>query len=157
MEIFLVKVLTFLKDFSGSRSAMPCKTITIATGNPQLASRTKNLCPFILLRCNQYFKSQSDDCPISTSKMLRRTTWLRSAHIAKGIIVQRTRRLRSAYQSNFFRLYHEFFYKPRSNFILRISTKHKLQNFKQTSAFRLNLNFKFLVLSDICKQTSRFA
>ena len=57
---------------------------------------------------------------------------------------QRTRGLSSSYHSNFLRLYHEFKHKSWSNFIFRISTKHQLQNFKQTSASRLNLKFKIL-------------
>ena len=50
----------------------------------------------------------------------------------------------NAYQNNFFRSYHKFFHQSWSNFIFRISTKHQLQNLNQTSAFRLNLNFKVL-------------
>ena len=57
---------------------------------------------------------------------------------------QRTRGLSSSYQSNFLRSYHEFKHKSWSNFIFRISTKHQLQNFNQTSASRLNLKFKIL-------------
>ena len=41
-------------------------------------------------------------------------------------------------------LSHKFKHKSWSNFILRISTKHQLQNFNQTSASRLNLKFKIL-------------
>ena len=52
---------------------------------------------------------------------------------------QRTRGLSSAYQSNFFRSYHKLLHKSWSN-IFRISTKHKLQNLNQTSAFQHNLN-----------------
>ena len=51
---------------------------------------------------------------------------------------QRTRGLSS---------YHKFKHKSWSNFIFRISTKHQLQNFNQTSASRLNL--KFTILSRI--------
>ena len=40
--------------------------------------------------------------------------------------------------------YHKFLHKSWSNFVFRISTKHQLQNLNQTSAFRLNLNFKIL-------------
>ena len=57
---------------------------------------------------------------------------------------QRTRGLSSSNQSNILRSYHEFKHKSWSNFIFRISTKHQLQNFKQTSASRLNLKFKIL-------------
>ena len=53
----------------------------------------------------------------------------------------------SAYQSNLFRSYHKFKHKSWSNFIFRISTKHQLQNFNQTSASWLNL--KFTILSRI--------
>ena len=60
---------------------------------------------------------------------------------------QRTRGLSSFYQSNFLRSYHEFKHKSWSNFIFRISTKHELQNFNQTSASQLNL--KFTILSRI--------
>ena len=56
---------------------------------------------------------------------------------------QRTRGLSSAYQSNFFRLYHKFLHKFWSN-IFRISTKHQPQNLNQTSAFRQNLKLKIL-------------
>ena len=52
---------------------------------------------------------------------------------------QRTWGLSSAYQSNFFRLYHKFLHKSWSN-IFRISNKHQLQNNNQISAFRQNLN-----------------
>ena len=45
---------------------------------------------------------------------------------------QRTRGLSS---------YHKFKHKSWSNFIFRISIKHQLQNFNQTSASRLNLKF----------------
>ena len=57
---------------------------------------------------------------------------------------QRTRGLSSAYQSNFFRSYLKFLHKSWSKFIFKISTKHQLQNFNQTSASRLNLKFKIL-------------
>ena len=60
---------------------------------------------------------------------------------------QRTRGLSSSYLSNFLRSYHEFKHKSWSNFIFRISTKHELQNFNQTSASQLNL--KFTILSRI--------
>ena len=56
---------------------------------------------------------------------------------------QRTRGLSSAYQSNFFRSYHNFLNKFWSN-ISRILTKHQLQNLNQTSALRQNLNLKIL-------------
>ena len=56
----------------------------------------------------------------------------------------RTRGLSSSNQSNILRSYHEFKHKSWSNFIFRISTKHQLQNFKQTSTSRLNLKFKIL-------------
>ena len=52
--------------------------------------------------------------------------------------------LSSVYQSNFLRSYHKFLHKSCSNFISRISTKHKLKNLNQTSAFRLNLILKIL-------------
>ena len=48
---------------------------------------------------------------------------------------QRTRGLSS---------YHKFLHISWSNLIFRISTKHQLQNLNQTSASRLNLNFKIL-------------
>ena len=57
---------------------------------------------------------------------------------------QRTWGLSSAYQSNMFRSYHKFKHKSWSNFIFIISSKWQLQNLNQTSAFRLNLNFKIL-------------
>ena len=57
---------------------------------------------------------------------------------------QRTRGLSSVYQSNFFRSHHKVLHKSCSNFISRISIKHELENFKQTSAFCLNLSFKIL-------------
>ena len=57
---------------------------------------------------------------------------------------QRTRGLSSGYQSNFFWSYHKFSNKSWSNFILRISTKHQLQNLNQTSASSQNLSFKIL-------------
>jgi len=60
---------------------------------------------------------------------------------------QRTRGLSSSYQNNLLRSYHEFKHKSWSSFIFRISTKHQLQNFNQTSASRLNL--KFTILSRI--------
>ena len=44
----------------------------------------------------------------------------------------------------FFRSYHKFLHKSSSNFILRISTKHQIQNLNEISAPRLNLNFKIL-------------
>ena len=56
---------------------------------------------------------------------------------------QRTRRLSSAYQINFFRSYHKFLHKSWSN-IFRISTKHQVQSLNQISAFRQNVNLKIL-------------
>ena len=56
----------------------------------------------------------------------------------------RTRGLSSADQSNFFRSIHKFLNKSWSNFILRISIKHQLQNLNQTSASWLNYNLKIL-------------
>ena len=44
---------------------------------------------------------------------------------------QRTRGMSSAYSRNFFRLYHKFLQRSRSNFIFRISIKHQLQNCDQ--------------------------
>ena len=58
---------------------------------------------------------------------------------------QRTRRLSSAYQSNFFRSFHKFSKKSWPYFIFIISTKQQLQpNIFDISAFPLNLNFKIL-------------
>ena len=62
-------------------------------------------------------------------------------NIAKGTTDPR---VECSYQSNFFRSYHKFLHKSRSNFIFRISTKHQLRNLNQTSASQLNLNFKSL-------------
>ena len=64
-------------------------------------------------------------------------------NIAKGTT---DRGLSSVYQSNLFRSFHKFSHKSWSNFIFRISTNHQLQNLDQTSAFRLNLNFKTLTI-----------
>ena len=52
---------------------------------------------------------------------------------------QRTRGLSSAYQS---KVYLKLLNK--SNFVFRISTKLQLQNFNQTSAFGLSMNFRIL-------------
>ena len=57
---------------------------------------------------------------------------------------QRTRGLSSGYQSKFFRSYHKFSNKSRSDFIFILPTKQQLQNLNPISAFRLNLNFKIL-------------
>ena len=68
---------------------------------------------------------------------------------------QRTRGLSSSNQSNILRSYHEFKHKSWSNFIFKILTKHQLQNFKQTSASRLNLKliyYIFLYYSCLCYQ-----
>ena len=46
--------------------------------------------------------------------------------------------------SDLFRSFHKSKHKSWSNFIFRISTKHQLQNLKQTSASRLYLKFKTL-------------
>ena len=57
---------------------------------------------------------------------------------------QRTRGLRSAYQSNLLRSYHKFKRNTWSNFIFRISTKQQLQNLDQISASGPKLKFKIL-------------
>ena len=57
---------------------------------------------------------------------------------------QRTRGMSSGYQSSFFRSYHKFSNKSRSDFIFILPTKQQLQNLNPISAFQLNLNFKIL-------------
>ena len=59
-------------------------------------------------------------------------------------MAQRTQGLSSGYQSKFFRSYHKFSNKSRSDFIFILPTKQQLQNLNLISAFRLNLNFKVL-------------
>ena len=84
------------------------------------------------------------DLLCGTAQLLGRSS---SCNPSMGVAkAQRTRGLSSSYQSNFLRSYHEFKHKSWS-FIFRISTKHQLQNFNQTSASRLNL--KFTILSRI--------
>ena len=70
---------------------------------------------------------------------------LRADHTCKTMPnAQRTRGLSSGYQSKFFRSYHKFSKKSRSDFIFILPTKQQLQNLNPISAFRQNLNFKIL-------------
>ena len=79
-------------------------------------------------------------CPGPTSRLPRTwacksksTFWINE--VCKTLPkAQRTRGLSSAYQCNLFLLYLKFKNISWSNFILRILTKHQLQNLNQTSA-----------------------